>query len=96
MTVFVDIFVLNDNTLSSHMAQTSQPSNLTNHKIHYCDQMIKMIVNLGSKKGDKNDDSSLKLTNLHNSVLIKIVDTNECIYLVVKESQLQSKCTHLR
>ena len=37
--------------------------------------MRKIIVNLDSKKGDKNDDSSPKLTHPQNSLLIIIADT---------------------
>ena len=33
------------------MYQISEHINLSNHKIHYHDQMRKVIVNLGSKKG---------------------------------------------
>ena len=39
--------------------------------------MIKMIVNLGSKKDDKTDDSSPKLTYIHNSLLMSIVENPE-------------------
>ena len=36
-----------------------------------------MIVNLRSKKGNKNDDSYEKNTHLHNTLLMLIVDTPE-------------------
>ena len=37
--------------------------------------MRKMILSLGIKKGDKNDESSPKLTNLLNTPSIRISDT---------------------
>ena len=43
-------FVINSKILSSHIYQVSQHMKSTNHHIYYCDQMIKMIVNLGSKR----------------------------------------------
>ena len=36
-----------------------------------------MIVNLVSKKGDNNDNSSPQVTCQHNSLLMIIVDTTE-------------------
>ena len=39
--------------------------------------MRTFTVNLGNNKGDKNNDSSLKLTHLHNTLLINIVNTPE-------------------
>ena len=56
------------------MYKISQHINYSNQKIHYYDQIRKMIVNLGSNKGDKNDDSSPKLTHLHNILLMSIFD----------------------
>ena len=58
------------------MAQISEHINYSNQKIHSHDQMIKMIVNLGSKKG-QNKDASCQITHLQNSLLISIVDTPE-------------------
>ena len=57
-------FVLNKKKLSSHMDQISEKFNSSNHKTHSCDQMIKMIVNLGSKKGENNNNSSPQLIYL--------------------------------
>ena len=37
-----------------------------------------MIVNLVSKKGEINDNSSPQLTCIHNSLLMIIVDTPDC------------------
>ena len=50
------------------MDQISQQINTTNHKINSYDQMSTIIVNLVSNKGDKNYDSTQKLTykiNIH-------------------------------
>ena len=60
----INVFVLNEKRLSLHMDQTSQHINYTNNYINY-DHMIKMIVNLVSKKGDRNDDDSPKVTDLN-------------------------------
>ena len=77
MAGLIGFLVLNRKILSSHMYHISQTINTTNQKIHSHDQMIKMIVNLGSKKDDKNDDSSPKIINLHNTLLMCIVDATE-------------------
>ena len=58
-------------------AQISEHINSSNHKIHSYDQMRKIIVTLGSKKGNKYDDSSTKLTNIQNELLMSIVATHE-------------------
>ena len=62
------------------MSQISENINSSNHKIHYCDQIIEMVVNLGSKKGQNNYISSLQITRLQNSLLMSIFDTPK-IYL---------------
>ena len=59
------------------MDQISEHINSSNNKIHSYDQMRKMVVNLGSKKGKNNYKSSPKLTCLQNSLLMSIVDTPE-------------------
>ena len=59
------------------MDQISEHINSSNNKIHSYDQMRKMVVNLGSKKGKNNYNSSPKLTCLQNSLLMSIVDTPE-------------------
>ena len=59
-------FVLNDNKLSSHMAQISERIKSSNHRIHSHDQMIKIIVNLGSKKCEDNKNSTFQLKHLQN------------------------------
>ena len=74
MAGFIAIFVLNYKKLSSNMAQTSQQIDYKNQETYYYDKTSKMIVNLGSKKCDKNNDSSSKITCLNNSLLLIIVD----------------------
>ena len=59
------------------MAQISEFRNSSNHKIDFCDQMRKMTINLGSNNGKNNDNSSLQLTCLQNSLPMSIVDTPE-------------------
>ena len=49
------------------MAQVSEHINSTNNKINSYDQMIKMIVYLGNKKGDNKDNYYPQLYNLNNS-----------------------------
>ena len=48
------------------MDRIIQHKNKINHKIHYYDQMIKMIVKLGINKGDTNYESSPKFTDINN------------------------------
>ena len=69
--------VYHSKRLSSNIYQIIQHINTTNHKIHSDDQIRKMIVNLGSKKGDKNDDTSPKIMDQHNDLLLDIVETPE-------------------
>ena len=64
MAVLLLLFVLNDKKLSSEMDQISLNINSTNRNIYSYDQKIKTIVNLGSKKGDKNDNSSPQISCL--------------------------------
>ena len=59
------------------MDQISQKFHSSNHKTHSYDQMRKMIVNLGIKKGNKNDNSSIKINNLQNTLIMSIFDTPE-------------------
>ena len=49
------LYFLNGRKLSSHMDGISEHPNYKNHKTNSYDQIIKMIVNLVSKKGDIND-----------------------------------------
>ena len=57
------------------MAQISEHGNDINHKVHYHDKMSKRILNLGSKKGDNNNNLSPQLSHIYNSLLVIIVDT---------------------
>ena len=50
MAGIIVIFFLDDNKLSSHMAQISEHINSSDQKINSYDQMRKIIVNLGSKR----------------------------------------------
>ena len=75
MACIIFIFVLNDKKLSSHMSYITEHINSSNHNIHSYDQMSKFIVNLSSKKGKNNQNSSHQLTHLHNSLLLLTYDT---------------------
>ena len=59
------------------MDQISEHINSSNDKMYSYDQMRKNIVNLGSKKGKNNNNSYTKLTCLHNSLPMSIVETPE-------------------
>ena len=73
---FINIF-LNDKKLPSHMSQIIQHTNYINHKFYSNDLMIKMIVNLVSKRVYNDENSSPRLSCLHSSLIISIVDTPE-------------------
>ena len=66
MAYIVVIFFLRDKNVASHMDHISKNNNSSNDKVHSCDQTRKTIVNLDSKKGEKNNNSSPQLTCLHN------------------------------
>ena len=74
---FLCYFFLNDKKITSHKAQISQHIFSTNHKINSYNQMIKIIVTLGSKRGDNNDNSYLQISFPHNSLIMSIFDTIE-------------------
>ena len=57
------------------MAQISEHINYSNHKIHWYDQMSKMIVNLGNNKCEDNTNSAYQLISLRKLLLMSIVDT---------------------
>ena len=59
------------------MDQISEHINSSNQKIHSYDQMRKNIVNLGSNTCEENNNSTLQLNHLQNSLLMNIVDTPE-------------------
>ena len=60
----------------------SENINSSNHKIHSNDKMRKAILNFGSKKGKKNDNSSCQLTCLHSALLMSILTPQKSIYLM--------------
>ena len=68
--------VIMEKKLSSHMDQIREhiSSSILNKS---CDQMRRMVVNLCSNKFENNENSSLQLTHIHNSLLIIIVDNPE-------------------
>ena len=59
------------------MDHMSQHISYTINNIPSYDHMSKMIVNLVSSKGDRNDESSQKFTDLQNYLIMIIVDTSE-------------------
>ena len=59
------------------MAQISKHIKSSNHNIHHYDQMIKIIVNLLSKKFKYKTNSTFQLNRLQNKLLMSIVDTPE-------------------
>ena len=62
MVGLFEFFVIDYNKLSSNMDQISEPINSTDQKNHSYDKMRKHIVNLGSNKGDKNENSAPPLS----------------------------------
>ena len=59
------------------MDKIYQHINTTNYKVNYHDRTRKMIVHLGSNKGNRNNDSTPKVTDLQNHLLMSIFDTTE-------------------
>ena len=59
------------------MAQISEHINSSNHKIHFHDQMGKMIVRLSNKKCKNNNKSTGNLIQIQKLLLMSIVDTPE-------------------
>ena len=59
------------------MDQISERITHSNHKIHSRDQMSRIIVNLGSKKCEDNNNSTYELNHLQNLLLTSIVETPE-------------------
>ena len=59
------------------MAQITEHINSSNHKINSCGKTRRMVVNLGSKKCENNNNSTCQLSRLQNSLLISISDTPE-------------------
>ena len=95
MAVISVIFFLNDNKLSSHMDQISEHINYSNEKNHSYDQMRKIIVNLGSKKCENNNNSTCQLSCLQNFLLVNIVDTLEIFVLNVDHESDTRKKTYI-
>ena len=59
------------------MDKISEHINFSNHKIHSYDRMIKIILNLGSKRCKNNNNLTFQLTRLQDSLLMSIVETPE-------------------
>ena len=59
------------------MNHISQRTDFTNHKIFSYDKMIKIIVNLGSKKDDNNNNTFTQRCQLHNLLLTRVVDNTK-------------------
>ena len=75
MKGIIVIFVLNDKKLSSHIDNISKHINSSNHKIHYHDQMRKMIFNLSIKECEnKNNNSTCQINNRQNILLMSSVE----------------------
>ena len=77
MADIIVIFFNQRQKLPSHMDKISKHINSSNNKIHSYDQMSKMIVNLGNKKFENNNNSTFKLRSLKHSLLMIIVNTPE-------------------
>ena len=59
------------------MDQISEYINFPNQKIHSYDKMRNIVFNLGSKKGENNENYSPQLTCLKNQSLMSIFDIPE-------------------
>ena len=59
------------------MAHISKHIKSSNHKIHYYDNMGKIIVNLGNKKCKNNNNSTGHINHIQISLLTSMVDTPE-------------------
>ena len=59
------------------MSQISKHINYSYHKFVSMYQIIKMVVNLGSKKCKNNSTRTCLLTHLHHSLLMIIIDIPE-------------------
>ena len=59
------------------MDQISEHINPSNQKNHHYDKKIKIIVNLGSKKYENNNNSTCQLKHPQNMLLMSIVYTPE-------------------
>ena len=77
------------------MDQITEHINSSNQKIHSCDKMRKMTVNLGSNKFENNNNSTCQLIRLHNSLLMNIFDTPEKDLSNVYLEILHNKITYI-
>ena len=59
------------------MDHISEHINSSNKKNHSHDKTSKMVVNLGSKKCENNNNSTCQLNNIQKFLLMSIVDTPE-------------------
>ena len=84
MVSIIVIFCSQWQEFSSHMDQLSEHINSSNQKIHSYDQIIKIILNLGSKKFENNDTSTFQLTHIQNSSLMIINHTPEKYFSLYK------------
>ena len=64
MQGLIGFFVINEKKLSSHIYHISKNVKYSTQKINSYDQMIKIVLNLGIKKDDKNNYSYTKLTHI--------------------------------
>ena len=73
------------------MDQISQHINIKKHRIIFYNQKRKIMVNSGSKKDNKSDDSSSKITDIQNYLVMSIFDTPEKDVSNSRRNSLTSK-----
>ena len=71
------VFFLNNNKLSSNVAQISEHIKCSNQKIYYYDQTSKIIVNSGSKNCEINNNQTCQINHIQKPLLMSMVDTPE-------------------
>ena len=77
------VIFLKDNKLLSHMDQMNEQNNSKNQKVHFYDQMRKMIGNFGSNGIKEHNTSSFQLTCIYNSLLMILLTPLKRIYLML-------------
>ena len=77
MAGIVVIFFLNDRKLSSHLAHINEHINSSNHNIHTYYQISNIIVNLCSKRGKNNNNSTCRLSSSQKLLIMSIFNTPE-------------------
>ena len=77
MAGIIVFFNLNEKKLSPHMAHIIENINSSNHNIFSYDKMIKIIVNLVSKKYENNINYTCQLKCMHSLLLMIIENTPE-------------------